>query len=641
METLPCENCVEVNACCEVPESRRGKHARKSSIRARTGPKADDDNPRPQSYPPGTLTASSPPNSHRSTLSEALHPLEKDGDDGELFLGESATLGCVYDEPKETIKCPSPKENARLRYPVPKVLMSESRLPQWEVERRRKRILYLREDGVFDMPHGSACEMLLKAFLEWFHPCFPILDRAELVDMFKSRTMSPLLAFSIFSVAAAHCNDETLSQAGLGSRQQARYMFFSRAKDLYEVDYEANQTTVTQALFLMSFWRGGRLLDKHTRHWLGIAINLAQSKAMHRCFPNRDANQGKLRRRIWWSIYIRERQCSTALGLPSRIRDDDCDVELLQAGDLEESSTALELGGWILPVQPSEHISYVIEMSKLAQLLGQVIDAEYIPGNVKNTTTRQHLKEKLFEWERHLPEHMSPHVRLGDSLNMQAAMLHLAYNNALILLFRNAYVHKPDGGVDEEGYLAVQAACRNSAVVEHLLSRSLMEHADIHLINSLFNTLCIHVLHLRCCKGTLRSVTEHRAQLCLVALQELQKTWEVTVWLLRLHLFFQALDRATAQRLQLSNNDGFPADKAADVFADILPPSPSTLSGLWGMGSPNAECNRQAQFSVTDPTTTGHLQAPFDWPWAMEGLEDLFCNPSQIDLEQTDPNFID
>jgi hypothetical protein len=57
---------------------------------------------------------------------------------------------------------------------------------------------------------------------------------------------------------------------------------YNRAKDLYDADYETDKITVSQALFLMSFWRAGPLLEKDTRHWLGAAISLAQTKGMHR-----------------------------------------------------------------------------------------------------------------------------------------------------------------------------------------------------------------------------------------------------------------------------------------------------------------------------------------------------------------------
>lgn len=64
-------------------------------------------------------------------------------------------------------------------------------------------------------------------------------------------------------------------------------------------------------------------------------------------------------------MQVRERQAAAALGLPSRIRDDDCDIEPLSPMDLESE---------VSPVDPSfgscqpEHVTYAIKMVEIAKL---------------------------------------------------------------------------------------------------------------------------------------------------------------------------------------------------------------------------------------------------------------------------------
>ena len=64
-------------------------------------------------------------------------------------------------------------------------------------------------------------------------------------------------------------------------------------------------------------------------------------------------------------MQVRERQASASLGLPSRIRDEDCDIEPLTPMDLES-----EVG----PVDSSfgscqpEHVTYAIKMVEIAKL---------------------------------------------------------------------------------------------------------------------------------------------------------------------------------------------------------------------------------------------------------------------------------
>jgi hypothetical protein len=61
---------------------------------------------------------------------------------------------------------------------------------------------------------------------------------------------------------------------------------------------------------------------------------------------------------------VRDRQCSAALGLPTRIRDEDCDIKMLELSDFEEESSSVYPE--FLGSQKKEHILYAIQMAKLA-----------------------------------------------------------------------------------------------------------------------------------------------------------------------------------------------------------------------------------------------------------------------------------
>jgi hypothetical protein len=63
---------------------------------------------------------------------------------------------------------------------------------------------------------------------------------------------------------------------------------------------------------------------------------------------------------------VRDQQTSAALGLPPRIRDEDCQVADLEAADFEESKP---MGPpEIFRTPPEVHIPYVIGMAQLARL---------------------------------------------------------------------------------------------------------------------------------------------------------------------------------------------------------------------------------------------------------------------------------
>lgn len=80
---------------------------------------------------------------------------------------------------------------------------------------------------------------------------------------------------------------------------------------------------------------------------------------------SKDSHTARMRRRIWWTIYVRERQAAASLGLPSRIRDEDCDIEPLSPSDWETDNSGPDSPfGSCLP----EHVTYAIKMVEIAKL---------------------------------------------------------------------------------------------------------------------------------------------------------------------------------------------------------------------------------------------------------------------------------
>lgn len=466
-------------------------------------------------------------------------------DDTAVFLGESSSLRYVTEEPSPAA---AERRQSVFRHAVPNAVKAETLVPEWEAERRRVRRKMLEAEGVFSLPPLSVRMELLNAYFKWFHPSFAIIDETDFWEAHKTDSVSYLLLQAMLFIGVIHCEESTLEALGWGNRHRAKWLFYIRAKDIYDTTFENNKITVIQALFLMSFWRAGALLEKDSRHWLGTAISLSQTKALHRTGAAVEEKLSRLKRRIWWAIYIRERQCGSALGLPNRIRDKDCDIEPLAASDFVSA-----FGQSATPAEAGSFISYQIGMTELATFLGRIVDAGYLPHRVLRNEDRNKIRDELYEWNRNLSSTMQLQNETGDQPSFQTSMLHLGYNNLLILLYRTSFIIDENGSAETDGNIALQAAARNSRIVEDMLPSGDLAHAQIHVITNLFNTLCIHVANLRRCTGINRTLAEHRAKLCLLGLQELQKTWEVTNWVLQ--LFFQYLDRETASRLAMEADD--------------------------------------------------------------------------------------
>jgi len=314
----------------------------------------------------------------------------------------------------------------------------------------------------------------------------------------------------------------------------------------------------------------------------------------------------KLKRRLWWAIYVRERQCGAALGLPNRIRDEDCDIAPLTTADFDSAFSATAATS-----DTERSIAYIVGMTRLAVFLGQIVDAGYLPNRSLQRSDRTSIRDQLYSWKDQLPSAIRLQNDDGDQPSFQASTLQLAYNNLLILLYRTSFIIDENGSAETEGNVALQAASRNSRIVEDILPSGKIAHAQIHVITNLFNTLCIHVAHLRRSTGVNRTLAEHRAKLCLMGLQELQKTWEVTNWVLQ--LFFRYLDRATASRLEME------ADDVGFSSAASQTPSRRDSSGPTAQQTPKVTLIDGIAPQLTQSThSETNEMSPAPWNWTME-----------------------
>lgn len=140
----------------------------------------------------------------------------------------------------------------------------------------------LEADGAFDFPTKDQCFPLLQAYFNWFHPCFPVLDRVDVASRFQDETLPPLLLQAILFIGAIYCSDDALRQLGLGDRLSAKAQFYNRGKLIFEAEWETDKAILLSSVFLLSFWRGCATEFKDVRYWLAIAITLAQSCGLHR-----------------------------------------------------------------------------------------------------------------------------------------------------------------------------------------------------------------------------------------------------------------------------------------------------------------------------------------------------------------------
>ncbi|KAK1145544.1 hypothetical protein N8T08_004102 [Aspergillus melleus] len=565
LEKRPCENCVAMSVPCEVGVSKRGKYPRKKNnnhIHRPTTPS------HPISPPVVDSTVSSASRNGDTPFTQLdvsrvsqqakqwqaqrhvngpRAPWISPGDSTSVFLGESSPLTCVIDEGRRSPDKGSSNamQKTRLHYPIPEILESSSTRDEALRAHKAKLEAQLTADGALSYPPTETVETLLRAYFTWFHPCFPILDRTTVQQSFAEGNVSPLLLQAMLFIGVSLCTDDEFARTGFEIRYRAKFLFYSRAKAIYDAGWEPNKTVKLQALFLLSYWRGGPSEEQDTRFWLGVAISLAQKRGMHMMskLSFSSSREEKLWKRIWWALYIRDQQSASALGLPARIRDEDCDVAMLSENDIRED-----------------------EVVEKPEIFGtqNVEDVPYL----------------------------------------------------YVLLYRSLFLHPSSSATDELGQIALNAATKTTRIIEDMLSYNLVQHGATHLITHSFSALCIQTIHCRRTTGTARKLAEHRARLCLLGLQELQKTWDLENWVL--DLFFRCLDDCTARTLRLTDIINPPAQPTQTtepqtngegvVSHEREPRTPNTM-----MTSNSNDPTLAPSLHASPYAPAGDLVAPSDW----------------------------
>ncbi|KAL4862465.1 hypothetical protein BDV12DRAFT_190389 [Aspergillus spectabilis] len=541
LQHRPCTNCVGQEVACELGVSRRGKYLSLSLTRpqsVQSQPQYLQSNPTSPSTTTASTTASTTTGPSPGQVTEIDHAPRQSITEPTVFLGESSPLTTVM----------NPSQPPRLHYPLPDRLAPTSTRDDAVRLHQVQQAAQLESDGSLSFPPQPTTDALLRAYFRWFHPCFPIVDRASVSAAKAQNSLSPLLLQAMLFIGVSLCDDETFARTEFPVRYRAKFLFYSRAKAIYEADVEASPIVRLQALFMLSFWRGGPSEERDVRFWLGVAISLAQKRGMHMMSKfNHPLNERRLWKRIWWAIYTRDQQSAAALGLPPRIRDEDGDVSMLEPNDIVEDDS---VDDDVFGQQTAQDIVYPVEMAKLARLLRTIVSTQYLHHQRPDLATRNALNQQLCVWESQLPLELRLDGVSSDALFL-TGLLHMAYQNLYILLYRRVFLNPTP---PDSGQIALDAATKSTRIMEDMLSHHLIQHAPTHLITHAFSTLCIHTIHHRRSTGTTRTLAEHRARLCLLSLEELQKSWDLENWVL--HLFFKGLDDGTARSLRLTSPAG-------------------------------------------------------------------------------------
>ncbi|KAK2773146.1 hypothetical protein FQN52_001845 [Onygenales sp. PD_12] len=467
----------------------------------------------------------------------------------------------------------------------------------------------------FVLPEQSLADELVDAYFTHINPGCPIIEEDVFMAQYKGRDPSDppsLLILQAILLAGAHVS------CPRPQRDSLKASFFRRAKILFEARVERNRDILVQAALLLT-WYSDRVDDDvaaNSHFWVGVAARIATGLGMHR-------NAGSSRmlpldkrmwRRVWWILVQFDVMVSLLYGRPQAVNLEDCDVEPLTAADFEGCGSRVQ-------------IDYVIHYTELCTMISYIMKERFglRVSPERRKAVLNEADKALANWSLMLPDTVRMSTTNSDSW---PALLHLTYNNFLILLHRphpRASAYSDDYGPNDAEICSAAAGVIVS-ILEDLRDKDRLKYLWISSVNALFTAMIQVRVELRFSNPVLAINGLRRFDSTLASLRILAEYWLNAETILRL---FESSKRLQRDIQAVKSKD--PTYKSKDAghhppkFSDQITPesdqSPSSHPSLWSSGNHLTDRARPLTGPV-QPHAVDHLgtvngtgdpSGPSDW----------------------------
>ncbi|GKU22326.1 unnamed protein product [Fusarium langsethiae] len=437
-----------------------------------------------------------------------------------MYLGESSGFNLLlggYQGP--VTHFPLPGDTCVLHEPVPRDLQHMDNLE----------IQILNQRGAFTLPPRPICDDIIDSYFTWVHPIVPVINRTHFMSQYEDAKNPPsllLLQCVLLAGARISTNPELMKD---GSTSTAVATFYRRAKALYDAGYERDRITLVQSMLLMGwYWAGPADVTKNMFYWSQAAIAVAQNFGLHRNIQNSNLSitEKRLRKRIWWTLFTRDRALAIALGQSVSIDLDDCDVEMLTEDDFIEHDRK-EDG----PEHPGTvQVQFFLQYLKLSKLIGLIVNKySKLTGTCQEQNDTIPVGLALSRWMQECP--MS--LRWEQSrYHFWSAVLHLHYFAARCLFHRaSSTLNRKTLQDTRQTYGsrdgAVRAASMINLIVETLSSKNQLCRCPPFVVHALFSAVVIHLHVSNTPSASISRLARRRLGTSLQAIKELAQVWTV------------------------------------------------------------------------------------------------------------------
>ncbi|EFW98919.1 acetamidase regulatory protein [Grosmannia clavigera kw1407] len=423
----------------------------------------------------------------------------------------------------------------------------------------------------FALPPAAVVDELLAAYFRHVHPGFPVLDEAVFMSQYRRRdprNPPSLLVLQAVLMVGAHVCSHRPDRAAL------KTSFFRRAKMLFDARFEWNRDVVVQAALLMTWHSEGvEDIGANSYYWVGVAARTALGLGMHRDAGASTlvAPDQRLWRRLWWILVQFDVIVSLSYGRPPAVRLDESDVPELRPDDFDSpghatgdddnnvhnghSNTNTNTQPPLSPI----HADFTIHQTRLCCIIAHTLRDRFglrVPPERRRAALAD-ADQRLAHWMATLPSSLRHHL-LGCSGSVHpaasappwVAMLHMTYNNFLILLHRppppqpTATIASSVTSQDDMG-ICSSAATALVHLLEGVAARDELRFLNVFAVDAVFTALIQLSAEIRVTNPVLAAHAMRRFDSAMDIMRRLAAFWLNAEIILR--LFEDSSERLRAQ----------------------------------------------------------------------------------------------
>ncbi|KAF3393943.1 Acetamidase regulatory protein [Penicillium rolfsii] len=359
----------------------------------------------------------------------------------------------------------------------------------------------LREQGAFELPPLSVQNELMKSFNKYCAPWTPVVDPKWL----DQSTPSMLLLQSIFLAGSR------VSKAHLeyGSSE----VFYRRAKLLFFFGGRNNSLISIVAACLLHWYNPVGPEDVSTDtsgFWIRTAGAMAFQIGLHKEPPPNAKDRG-LRRRLWWSLVVRDNVISAGVGRPRTINLRDSDVLPPSMNDFPEKDFQARL---------------FLAYCTISCHLGDTVEC-YLRREISRQR-RVDLENAIYRWAKQV----IPKLRSSATLQQDAITSHLEVQQLSVMYFVVLTIlHRSPTPNSVPPAASLVASSFIAGIYEEFLLRDELRYLGPVYA---FYPLCSGMSLLSSWRySQLQSTAEHELTVIKLSLQKLSERWLSAVGPLR------------------------------------------------------------------------------------------------------------